>query len=69
MADAMKWHSPEVSPWLVEYEEQEEENEEYEDEEEEYEKVIVVKLWNRYNSLLKSSVQDKLKQEGLGFDW
>lgn len=57
---------------LVEYEEQEEEeNEEYEDTEQDEpqeEKVIVVKLWNKYNSL-KSSIEQKLKIDGLGFEW
>jgi hypothetical protein len=49
-------------------EEHDEDNEEH-DEDNEQEYCIVVKLWGRYNSDLKSQVQSKIDDDGLGFEW
>jgi hypothetical protein len=65
------------------YEEQEEQEQD-DDEEQEYDDdnddedenseveqqlCIVVKLWGRYDSTLKSQVQSKINDDGLGFEW
>lgn len=57
-----------------EYEYDDDEEQEYEDDEDENseaeeELCVVVKLWGKYDSTLKSQVQRMLNQEGLGFEW
>jgi hypothetical protein len=61
---------------FVDYDnEQDDDNEEHDDDNEEHDEdneqeyCIVVKLWGRYNSDLKSQVQSKIDDDGLGFEW
>lgn len=57
---------------VEEHHDEEEYDDDFEDEEQDEpqeETVIVVKLWNRYNSSLKSTIESKIKQDGLGFKW
>ncbi len=53
------------------HDEEEYDDEDFEDgeqEEPQEETVTVVKLWNKYGSL-KSTIESKIKQDGLGFEW
>lgn len=56
---------------VEEHHDEEEYDDDFENEAQEElqeETVIVVKLWNRYSSL-KSTIESKIKQDGLGFKW